>query len=39
MLENEWTRMFEEDRDDVRREAREKIAKVQKENVKNFNKK
>lgn len=34
MLENEWTRIFEEDRENVRREARKKSSKY-----KNFNKK
>lgn len=39
MIEIEWMRMFEEERDDIRQEAKEKIAKVQRENAKNFNKK
>lgn len=39
LIENEWVRMFEEERDSIRHEAKEKISIVQQENVKNFNKK
>jgi len=39
MIENKWMQMFEEERDDIRQEARPKIAEVQKENLKSFNKK
>ncbi|KYN27495.1 hypothetical protein ALC57_03115, partial [Trachymyrmex cornetzi] len=39
MIENEWMQMFEEERDDIRQRTREKIAEVQKENLKSFNKK
>lgn len=39
MIENEWMRMFEEERDDIRQAAREKIVEVQKENLEGFNKK
>lgn len=39
MIETEWMRMFEEERDDIRQEAKEKIAEIQRENSKTFNKK
>lgn len=39
MIESEWERMFEEERDDVRQVAKEKIAEIQRENLKTFNKK
>ncbi|KYQ48165.1 hypothetical protein ALC60_12794 [Trachymyrmex zeteki] len=39
LIDNEWTRLFDEERDDLRMEAKEKIAKIQDENRKTFNKK
>lgn len=39
MIENEWIQMFEEERDDIRQEAKEKIAEIQKENLKSYNRK
>lgn len=39
MIENEWIQMFEEERDDIRQEAKEKIAEIQKENLKSCNRK
>lgn len=38
LIEYEWIRMFEEDRNELREEAREKITKIQQENRKNYNK-
>jgi len=38
MIENEWARMFEEERDSVRQEAKEKISEIQRENARSFNK-
>lgn len=39
LIESEWARMFEDERDDIREKAREKIAEIQQENLKSFNKK
>jgi len=39
IIENEWTRMYEEERDDIRQQAKAKIAEIQRENIKNYNKK
>jgi len=39
MIENECIRMFEEERDSVRQEAKEKISEIQRENARSFNKK
>lgn len=33
IIEKEWAQMFEEERDDIRQKAKEKIAEVQKENL------
>ncbi|KYN05843.1 hypothetical protein ALC62_03225 [Cyphomyrmex costatus] len=39
LIEDEWIRIFNEERDDLRTGAREKIAKIQDENRRTFNKK
>ncbi|XP_039315302.1 uncharacterized protein LOC105204157 isoform X1 [Solenopsis invicta] len=39
MIEDEWIKMCEEGRDNIRREAKKKIAKIQQENAKSYNKK
>ena len=38
MIEDEWINMFHENREDIRRRARDEISKVQEENRKHFNK-
>lgn len=38
LIEEEWIKMFEESRDELRAEAKEKITKVQQENRKTYNK-
>lgn len=39
IIEEEWLKMFEEQRDEIRRDVKEKIGKVQEENLLNYNKK
>lgn len=38
LIEEEWVKMFEESRDELRSEAKENIQKIQQENRKNYNK-
>lgn len=38
MIEEEWIQMFEEQRDEIRNEAKEQLVKMQAENRKNYNK-
>ena len=39
MIETEWAQMFEEERNNIRIEAKRKITEIQEENLRNFNKK
>ena len=39
IVENEWVTMFQENREVIRREAKEKISKIQADNKKSYNKK
>ena len=39
IIENEWVTMFQENREEIRREAKEQISKIQVENKKTYNKK
>lgn len=38
LIENEWTQMFNESRDNIRQEAKEKIRETQQANLKNYDK-
>lgn len=38
LTESEWIQMFEEERDEIRQSAKEKISKVQADNCKSYNK-
>ncbi|KAJ8911976.1 hypothetical protein NQ315_003254 [Exocentrus adspersus] len=39
MIEEEWLKMFEEQRDEIRRDAKEKIGRIQEENLRSYNRK
>lgn len=38
IIENELARMFDDDRDSIRQDAKEKIREIQQENLKTYNK-